>query len=486
MKFRHTLVTLGLSLSLIACGGGSQVTSASTTNNTSTDSSGQAVALALSGGTSSLTLVPTELGRVEVTGGTRPYTAASNNTAIALASVSDSTLSVAAVRGDTSPVTVTVTDAKNAKVTLAVNVSNSPSLGSFTLSPRELAVSPGSTGAVTITGGTPPFTVVAAKPTIATATVSGNAVTVTGVSEGVNAELRVIDSKGVTQTAVVTVAAPLPSTAGLALFSNMPFNLTLRPNTSRTFTLRGGTGPYSAASSNPAAVATTVRGSALILDAGVSGSTTLTITDNTGQTLTQTVHLLTTSAPLALTSTAVTGMVGTTTTVGIAGGLPPYRAVNTATTQVGKATVISSETLQITFLSAGAPMRISVLDAEDNSVNLDITATAALSGMAVSPSKVTISERLSRDVSGQALQTQIPLVFVNARLPLSLFTSHPHLLALTVFLRNTATVHTLGDTTSPLSPCVDADTDVTITGIDASGASASATITITDNGTCPI
>jgi hypothetical protein len=489
MKPLHTLATaaiLGTALNLAACGGGTDSASSSGTNtNTTTDSSGQPVALALTGATS-LTLVPTELGRVEVSGGTRPYTAASNNTTIALASVSDSTLSVAAVRGDTTPATVTVTDAKNAKVTLTVNVTNSPLLGSFTLSPSEMTVSPGATRNLTITGGTPPFTVVAAKPTIASAAVSGNVVTVTGVSEGVNAELRVIDSKGVTQTATVTVAASFPYMSGLALFSNMPFNLTLRPNTSRTFTLGGGTGPYSAVSSNPAAVATTVRGGALILDAGVSGSTTLTITDNTGQTFMQTVRLLNTSAPLTVVNTSVTGMVGTTTTVGIAGGLPPYRSVNTSTTQVGKATVINSDSLQITFLSAGAPMRISVLDAEDSSVNLDITATAALSGMVVSPSKVTISERLSRSVAGQAFQTQIPLVFVNARLPLHLFTSHPHLLAPTISLRNAVTVNTLGDATSPLSPCVDADTDVTITGIDASGASASTTITITDNGVCPI
>ena len=70
---------------------------------------------------------------MEVTGGTRPYSATSQNSAIALASVSDGTLSVAAVRGDTTPVTVAVTDAKNAKTSLTVNVTNSPLLGSFTL-----------------------------------------------------------------------------------------------------------------------------------------------------------------------------------------------------------------------------------------------------------------------------------------------------------------------------------------------------------------
>lgn len=481
MKPLHTLATLaalGLALSLSACGGGYEGTPSPT------DTSSQPLALA---GATNLTLVPTELGRVEVSGGSRPYTATSTNNAIALASVSDGTLSVAAVRGDTTPVTVTVTDAKNAKVNLTVNVTNSPLLGSFTLSPRELAVVPGAAQTLTITGGTPPFTAVATKPTIATASISGNVVTVTGVSEGVNAELRVIDSKGATQTAVVTVAAPTPSPSGLALFSNMPANLTLRPNTSQTFTLGGGTGPYTAVSSNLAAVSTTVRGGALILDAGVGGSTTLTITDNTSKTLTQAVRVLNTSAPLAVTSTAVTGMVGTTTTVGIAGGLPPYRTTSLSTTQVGSATVVNGDTLQIAFTFAGGPMRVSVVDAEGSSVNVDITATAVLSAMTVSPSRMVISELLSRNTAGVALQTRIPLLFVNGRPPIQVFTSHPYLLIPTATANsNLVTVTTPGTADAPLSPCVDLTTEVFITGIDASGASASTSITIANNGVCPI
>lgn len=476
MNTLNTLATLGLVLGLVACGGGYEGTPSPT------DTSSQPLAIA---GSTSLTLVPTELGRVEVTGGTRPYTAISQNSAIALASVSDSTLSVAAVRGDTTPVTVTVTDAKNAKTSLTVNVTNSPLLGSFTLSTRELALSPGATRTLTITGGTPPFTAVATKPSIATATVSGNLITVAGISEGVNAELRVIDSRGATQTALITVAAPTPSPSGQALFSNMPATLTLRPNTSQTFTLGGGTGPYTVVSSNPAATATTVRGGALILEAGLGGTSTLTITDNTGQTLTQAVRVLNTSAPLALTSTAVTGMVGTTTTVGIAGGLPPYRTVSTSTTQVGTASIVNGDTLQIAFAFVGGPMRVTVLDAEGSAVNLDISATAVLTAMSVSPSRIVISELLSRNTAGVAQQTRIPLLFVNGRTPIQVFTSHPRLLTPTAN-GNVVTVTTPGTADAPVAPCVDLNTEVFITGIDASGAAASTSVTIADNGVCPI
>lgn len=475
MTHLHTLATFALTLGLVACGGGYEGSPSPT------DNSGQALAL---GGASSLTLVPTELGRVEVIGGSRPYTATSSNTAIALASISDGTLSVAAVRGDTTPVTVTVTDAKSTKTTLTVNVTNSHLLGSFALTPRELAVTPGGTRDLTITGGTGPFTVVPVKPAVATATVSGNTVTVTGVSEGVNAEVRVIDARGATQSAMISVATATAS-PGVALFSNLPSVLTLRPNTSQTFTLGGGTGPYTAASSNPAAVSTTVRGSALILDAGVGGSATLTITDNTGVTLTPApvVRVLNTSAPLALTSSSVSGMVGTTTTLGIAGGLPPYRTSSQSTTQVGAATV-NGNLLQISFNFVGGPMRVTVLDAEGSAVNVDITATAVLSAMTVSPSRIVISELLMRDTSGVLRQTSVPLLFVNAKPPVQVFTSHPRLLTPTAN-GNVVTVTTPGTSDAPVAPCVDLNTEVFITGIDASGASASTSITIADNGLCP-
>lgn len=475
MKPLHAFVHLCLVLNLTACGGGYEGSPSPT------DSSSQLLALA---GPSSLTLVPSELSRVVVTGGTRPYTAISQNNSVVLASVSDGTLSVAAVGGDAMPVTVTVTDARNAKASLTVNVTNAPVLGSFSLSTQALALSPGDTRALTITGGTPPFSALASKPSVATGTVSGNVVTVAGISEGLNAELRVIDSRGATQSALVTVAAPTPSASGVVLFSNIPATLTLRPNTSQTFTLGGGTGPYTAVSSNPASLNTTTRGNALVLEARSGGRSTLSLADSSGQVLTRSVRVLNTSAPLALTSAAVTGMVGTSTTVGIAGGLPPYRTVSTSTTQVGTASILNGDTLQINFGFVGGPMRVTVLDAEGSTAVLDIVGTAVLSAMSVSPSRIVISELLSRDLSGVARQTRIPLLFVNSRAPIQVFSSHPRLLT-PVAIGSVVTVTTPGTADEPVAPCVDLNTEVFITGIDASGATSSTAIFITDNGACP-
>jgi hypothetical protein len=288
MTVTRRLAAWSLTLLLAACGGGYEGTAPPI------DTSSQALKVV---GATSITLVPTEMGRVEITGGTRPYTAASSNAAVALASVSDNILSVAAVRGDLTPITVSVSDAKNAKATLSVTVTNSPQQGNFALSERVFSILPGASKTITASGGTGPYTAASITPLVVGVSVNGNALTLTGLSEGSNAEVKVFDSKGVTQTALVTVAAPMPSASGLALFSNIPANLSLRPRNSVTYTLGGGTPPYSVTSSNPAVLSGEVRGAALILQPGIAGNASVTVTDSANRTLSQRIYVMTTSAP---------------------------------------------------------------------------------------------------------------------------------------------------------------------------------------------
>ena len=243
MTVTRRLAAWSLMMLLAACGGGYEGTAPPI------DTSSQALKVV---GATSITLVPTEMGRIEITGGTRPYTATSSNATVALASVSDNILSVAAVRGDLTPITVSVTDAKNAKASLAVTVTNSPQQGTFTLSERVFSVLPGGSRYVSITGGSPPFSAVSLSPVVAGVSIFSNGITVSGLAEGVDAEIRVVDSKGASQSMRVTVTAPMPSSSGLPLFSNVPSSLGLRPRGTTTYTVGGGIPPYNVTSSNPA------------------------------------------------------------------------------------------------------------------------------------------------------------------------------------------------------------------------------------------
>jgi ribosomal protein L14 len=477
MNTYRILSALSLSFvlaNLSACGGGSSY------EGPSTPSPGTQT-LAVSSG-SSATLMPTELRKYDVTGGVAPYKATSSNTAVALASVSDSTLSVAAIQGNTAPISVVVTDSTGAKATVAVSVSNSPALGSFTLTPSVLAVAPGATKTFIITGGTAPYAVSSATPSVATAGVTGNVVTVTGVTEGVDVVLRVIDSLGVTQTAKVSVAATSTSGSGAALFSNMPLRPTLPPVSMRTFTIGGGTGPYTAVSSNPAVVSPAIRGAALTLQTGSAGTATLVVTDNVGAQITQLITVQRSAAPLALSSTALTAVLGTTTTVNIAGGTPPYKALADGTL-VAKGTIINGDILNLEMALAGKGT-VSVTDAENNIATIAVTVTPLLSKFTISPTEVVISELLGINSAGAYQQTYIPLTLLRPVYPVLVFSSYPRLLLPTIN-GNMIEVRTPGTAAAPVAPCVDLDTPVVITVIDATGVSATTTITITDNGVCP-
>ncbi|MBY0463877.1 MAG: hypothetical protein K2W33_02925 [Burkholderiales bacterium] len=460
MTVTQRIATWSLTLLLAACGGGYEGTAPPI------DTSTQPLKVV---GATSITLVPTEMGRIEITGGTRPYTVTSSNAAVALASVSDNILSVAAVRGDLTPITVSVTDAKNAKTALSVTVTNSPQQGSFALSERVFSILPGASKTVTISGGTGPYTAASITPLVASVSVNGNTLTVTGRSEGANAEIKVFDSKGVTQSALVTVSAPIPSASGLALFTNMPTNLSLRPKNSVTYTLGGGTPPYSVTSSNTAVLSGEVRGAALILQPGVAGNATVTVTDSASGTLNQRIFVMTTSAPLMLSATSVTGEVGSTLTLGIAGGMPPYTATTTATTLIGSGFVVNGDQLSINFQFADGPGVIAVKDSEGSIATVDVTGVPLLSSLSVSPTAVTVPE---------SAVTTLPIRLMRGKAPYLVFSSHPTLLRPTVS-GNVMTV------TSPTLPCVSANTPVTITVIDATSASATTTVTIQDNGACP-
>lgn len=460
MIFTQRFAAWTLTLLVVACGGGYEGTAPPI------DSSNQPLKVV---GATNITLVPTEMGRIEITGGTRPYTAVSSNTSVALASVSDNLLSVAAIRGDLTPVTVSVTDTQNAKATLSITVTNSPMQGGFTLSERVVSVLPGASKTISISGGTGPYSAASISPLVAGVSVNGNGLTITGLSEGVNASVKVFDSKGATQTALVTVSAPMPSATGLALFSNMPSNLSLRPRNSVTYTLGGGSPPYNVTSSNSAVLSGQIRGAALILQPGIAGNATLTVTDSLSQPLSQRVYVMTTLAPLTLGTSALTVSVGSAAYVGIAGGMQPYSATSSATTLVGSGLVVSGEQLIVTGQYVGGPGVVTIRDAEGATAKLDVTTIALLSNLSVSPSEITIAESVG---------AAFPIRVLLGKPPFLVFTSHPGL------LRPTAS----GDTVfvvSPNVPCVSENTVVVITVIDASGAAATTAVNIQDNGSCP-
>jgi hypothetical protein len=214
----------------------------------------------------------------------------------------------------------------------------------------------------------------------------------------------------------------------------------------------------------------------------VVGASAITLSDATGQQLTRNVGVQAGSPPLALSSTVLVGVVGSQQTVQIAGGRPPYAMYSD-----GSGVVVGSvtgSTMTLTIMTSGNG-RATVYDADRSTVVASVvaTGTATPTVLTLLPAKVTISENLSLDANGKAQQTSLMLSLYAAASPVQVFSSAPGLLKPTLS-GNTVVVTTPGTASAPLPACVDADTTVTITVIDALGKSVTSDILIRNTGAC--
>ena len=114
--------------------------------------------------------------------GVEPFTAQSASNSIATATITGKTITVTGVSEGNVNITVTGGDGASARVAVMVTkrAANAPSLSVSAVELEEA----GRTTTVTISGGTPQFTASSAHPNIATVSVSGTTVTVTGHSMG--------------------------------------------------------------------------------------------------------------------------------------------------------------------------------------------------------------------------------------------------------------------------------------------------------------
>jgi hypothetical protein len=345
-----------------------------------------------------------------------------------------------------------------------------------------LAIAPGQTAVVSLTGGTPPFTAFPVNNVLVSVSTLGSAVSVTGLQETSEALVRIVDTAGVSRILPVAVSAQISNTPNASLFTNLPARPVLPPLSSRTYTISGGTPPYNVMAAQPAVLLPQVRGAALILQTGQVGTSQLTITDAAGFRLTYTVQVQGVMSPLSLSATEFSSVVGEKTGVWISGGRPPYR-VHT-TNGVASGVIRDGNVLWLELMAAGNGI-VTVYDADLNQVTMTVNAekSSLPDKFTLAPQKVTISESLTFDASGNPQATVVPLRLTKAVSPVSVFSSYPGLLIPT-FDGTFVSVHTPYQDGKPVPPCIDDDVIVTITVIDGMGQSASTDITIRDTGAC--
>ena len=212
-----------------------------------------------------------------IVGGIAPYTASSTNNGVASAFAFGSTVAITGVASGTA--NVLVRDAGGSvSVTIAVTVASATPL--FTSAPAAVSIAVGGIGNYTIAGGTAPYLVSSSNAAVASVLSSGPSFSITGLATGA-ASVSIRDSTGGAPTTIaVTVIFP----PGPALRTTAPLALTIAAvGESQSYTISGGTPPYSASSDNTSIATANLNGAAALVIAGKSdGRANVSVQDATG------------------------------------------------------------------------------------------------------------------------------------------------------------------------------------------------------------
>lgn len=165
-------------------------------------------------------------------------------------------------------------------------------LALFTTAPSAVTLTSDGVATYKIGGGSPAYTATSSNPGVVTASVTGDSLTISSVSQGKDTPIVVVDSFGKAVTIKVTVLAKGEITISPDIFTTAPSAVTMTSEGAVTYTIGGGTPPYKATSSNPGIVMTSITGNSLTLSSLSQGATPIVVVDSLGKAVTIDVTVL--------------------------------------------------------------------------------------------------------------------------------------------------------------------------------------------------
>ena len=284
-----------------------------------------------------------------ITGGTGFYKITSSSDTIATASMGGSTGDQGTIQGVAlGTATITIEDSSGATTVINVLVSV------ITLSKTSVTFLPLESETITVLTGSPDYTVASSDDTVATASVSNDIVTITGVAAG-TAIITVSDSNSDTTTIAVIVGSG---------FSVDPSSVTISTGETATATISDNTGFYTASSSDPSIATVSISGTTVAITGVSQGSATITVQNSAGFTSTISVTVdvsLFVTVELGLTESEI---------VSLAGGSGFYQ-VNIADASIATVSLVG-DNATITGLGAGKTM-ITIEDNQANKFEFEVT-----------------------------------------------------------------------------------------------------------------
>lgn len=181
----------------------------------------------------------------QIAGGVGPYTATSSYTDVVTAAANGSTLTLQA-SSLAGQATINITDAVGTKVSFIANVNSSAPVLLHTTAPSSLSIGVGPAPTYQVQGGIGPYAVSSSNPGVATASISGSALNISGLASG-TAQIVVFDSTGASSAVAVTVAG---GSGVVPLYTTAPDSITVKAGAAPTYTIAGGAAPYVVTSSD--------------------------------------------------------------------------------------------------------------------------------------------------------------------------------------------------------------------------------------------
>jgi len=470
MRFLSYLVTLLAVVLLASCGGG---------GGSPGETSGSGSQALFTTAPSALTLTLGNGQDFTVGGGAGPYTAVSSDTSTAVGGISGTTLTLGAIQPGLAA--ITVRDSRGATTNIAVTVKPLRALATSMPNPLIIPVGNGGAQAYTVTGGVAPYVVTSNNPNVLSAVLNsaGNGVVLTGLAAG-NASVRITDNAGASVSSDVTVAP----TSTIALFTTAPSSVTIATKSNTTYSIGGGTAPYTVTSSNASAATVSQTDSSFTIHGVAPGVSEVVIRDSVGATVS--VGVTVSNTQLSLNPNKSTSFIGDINYAYIIGGVGPFTAlsgfagaatvsVGTLSTTTGVFTPDSNgNVLKIVSNQAVSPDQIIVTDSVGNSASYALTASPGTTQVSLIPGELTISACYSGDVT---------LLLYGATGTVNFFSSDTSVFTSPVASSGASPI-VVTTTKILVDPTLSGST--TITAIDAAGSAAVSTITVVPSAAaCP-
>lgn len=244
---------------------------------------------------------------------------------------------------------------------------SSGSVSAFTVvAPTAVTLQVGTLQQYSVKGGVKPYSVFSSDPAVAVGWIGGDDFVSIGTVVPGKASITVLDAKGSKFDIAVT------SGSSTAFFTTAATTLTLSPGATQaqTYTLGGGTGPYTATSNFPSVATVRVDGNRITITGvqiDLTNTATITMRDAAGATLTSAVTVRTTDLKLTPGSAdTATIFLGDTMNLVITGGTPPYRIVEPIGGVFDASIINGNQVLMVGNMIADG-VQINVVDANNQS-----------------------------------------------------------------------------------------------------------------------